>query len=69
MTINARSEMDLEEDTIKDKVAKASGGWVGVFGRELTQDWYSGTSEKWTSLIYSEQVSIISRFSFVRSVL
>lgn len=25
MTINARSEMDLEEDTIKDKVAKASG--------------------------------------------
>lgn len=25
MTINARSEMDLEEDTIMDKVAKASG--------------------------------------------
>lgn len=25
MTINARSEMDLEEDTIKDKVSKASG--------------------------------------------
>ena len=26
MTINARSEIDLEEDTIKNKVAKASGG-------------------------------------------
>ena len=25
MTINARSEMDLDEDTIMEKVAKASG--------------------------------------------
>ena len=25
MTINARSEMDLDEDTVLDKVSKASG--------------------------------------------
>ena len=29
MTVNARSEMDLEEDTILDKVAKASGANFG----------------------------------------
>ena len=28
VTINARSEMDLEEATIKDKVSKASGEFV-----------------------------------------
>lgn len=29
MTVNARSEMDLEEDSILDKVAKASGANFG----------------------------------------
>ena len=29
MTINARSEMDLEEDSILEKVAKASGANFG----------------------------------------
>jgi hypothetical protein len=31
VTINARSEMDLEEDTITDKVAKASGTVIPGF--------------------------------------
>ena len=30
MTINARSEIDLEEDTILDKVSKASGQLLHV---------------------------------------